>query len=74
MFLPNHRTGDSRMFSKINKKLAFLVAAVAFGASFAVSSSFAGDPQWCSQQCRGLTGAALEKCYWGCVNNANGPR
>lgn len=62
------------MFKKMNKKLAFLVAVVAFGGSFAASVSYAGDPQWCQAQCRGLTGSAFESCYWGCVANANGPR
>lgn len=62
------------MFKKMNKKLAFLVAALAFGGSFVASSSFAGDSQWCSVQCRGLSGDAFQRCYTGCVNNATGPR
>lgn len=62
------------MLNKLNKKLAFLLAAVAFGGSFAASMSFAADSQWCANQCRGTTGAGWEACYWGCVNNANSPR
>ena len=60
------------MFKNMNKKLAFLVAALAFGGSFAASTSIAADPQWCVQQCRGVTGEAWEKCYWGC-RGATGP-
>ncbi len=61
------------MLKKMNKKLAFLVAVMAFGGTFTGAASFAADPQWCKVQCRGATGDAYERCYWGCVNNATGP-
>lgn len=62
------------MLNKLNKKLAFLVAVVAFGGSFAASTSSAADPSWCTSQCRGTTGAAWEACYYGCLNSAYHPR
>jgi hypothetical protein len=58
------------MLNKMNKKLALLMAAMTLGSVMAAPLAFAGSPQFCQAQCRGVTGSAYDQCYTACIQHA----